>query len=112
MFSDILRWYWGPLSWEEASIILKDKLDGSFLVRDSSDDRYILSLSIRCNGRTLHTRIQHYKGRSVVSGFFLPASVYAIDFSVLELALNLISVMSSNGLRQSHLPEALNSFVR
>jgi len=41
---------------------LEDKPDGSFLVRDSSDDRYILSLSFRSQGVTHHTRIEHYKG--------------------------------------------------
>lgn len=56
-------WYWGPLSWAEAEIKLIDKADGSFLVRDSSDDRYILSLSFNMQGRVHHTRIEHHKGK-------------------------------------------------
>jgi len=44
---------------------LTDKPDGSFLVRDSSDDRYILSISFRSQGVTHHTRIEHYKGLMV-----------------------------------------------
>lgn len=55
-------WYWGPLGWENAEAKLEDKSDGSFLVRDSSDDRYILSLSFRSQNMTHHTRIEHYKG--------------------------------------------------
>jgi len=43
---------------------LENKPDGSFLVRDSSDDRYILSLSFRSQGVIHHTRIEHYKGES------------------------------------------------
>ena len=41
---------------------LKGKPDGSFLVRDSSDPRYILSLSFRSQGITHHTRMEHYRG--------------------------------------------------
>ena len=55
-------WYWGPLNWDKAEAILAAKPSGSFLVRDSSDDRYILSLSFRSQGKTHHTRIEHYKG--------------------------------------------------
>ena len=55
-------WYWGPLSWDEAEAKLATKPDGSFVVRDSSDDRYILSLSFRSQHTTHHTRIEHYKG--------------------------------------------------
>ena len=55
-------WYWGPLSWDEAEAKLATKPDGSFIVRDSSDDRYILSLSFRSQQSTHHTRIEHYKG--------------------------------------------------
>ena len=55
-------WYWGPLGWEDAEEKLDGKPDGSFLVRDSSDDRYILSLSFRSQNATHHTRIEHYKG--------------------------------------------------
>uniref|UniRef100_A0A3Q3AKX8 Suppressor of cytokine signaling 7 n=1 Tax=Kryptolebias marmoratus TaxID=37003 RepID=A0A3Q3AKX8_KRYMA len=55
-------WYWGPMNWEDAEMKLKSKPDGSFLVRDSSDPRYILSLSFRSQGVTHHTRMEHYRG--------------------------------------------------
>ncbi|XP_041736698.2 suppressor of cytokine signaling 7 isoform X3 [Coregonus clupeaformis] len=55
-------WYWGPMNWEDAEMKLKAKPDGSFLVRDSSDPRYILSLSFRSQGVTHHTRMEHYRG--------------------------------------------------
>ncbi|XP_057716917.1 suppressor of cytokine signaling 7-like isoform X1 [Corythoichthys intestinalis] len=55
-------WYWGPMTWEDAEMKLKGKADGSFLVRDSSDPRYILSLSFRSQSVTHHTRMEHYRG--------------------------------------------------
>ncbi|KAK7508073.1 hypothetical protein BaRGS_00001038 [Batillaria attramentaria] len=55
-------WYWGPLSYEEAESKLCDKRDGSFLVRDSSNENYILSLSFKSLGQVHHTRIEHHKG--------------------------------------------------
>jgi len=50
------------MSFDEAEAMLASRRDGSFLVRDSSDERYILSLSFRSLGGTHHTRIEHYKG--------------------------------------------------
>lgn len=55
-------WYWGPVTRVEAEEKLQGADDGVFLVRDSSDDRYLLSLSFRSQGKTLHTRIEYSNG--------------------------------------------------
>ncbi|KAK0166626.1 hypothetical protein PV327_004118 [Microctonus hyperodae] len=55
-------WYWGPMSGEAAEKILSNEPDGSFIVRDSSDDHYIFSLSFRLNSCVRHVRIEHDQG--------------------------------------------------
>lgn len=55
-------WYWGPVTRVEAEKKLQGLKDGTFLVRDSSDERYLLSLSFRSQGKTLHTRIEYSNG--------------------------------------------------
>lgn len=55
-------WYWGPLSRQEAEQKLCNQPDGSFLIRDSSSDIYLFSISFRSIGRTLHTHIEHVAG--------------------------------------------------
>jgi suppressor of cytokine signaling 7 len=55
-------WYWGPITRVEAEERLSRAKDGTFLVRDSSDERYLLSLSFHSQGKTLHTRIEYCNG--------------------------------------------------
>lgn len=58
------------MNWEDAELKLKGKPDGSFLVRDSSDPRYILSLSFRSQGVTHHTRMEHYRGNQCAQALY------------------------------------------
>jgi suppressor of cytokine signaling 7 len=55
-------WYWGPISSEGAEKILSNEADGSFIVRDSSDDHYIFSLTFKLNGCVRHVRIEQDQG--------------------------------------------------
>ncbi len=55
-------WYWGPISGEVAERLLSAEPNGSFLVRDSSDDHYIFSLSFKLNDKVRHVRIEHDQG--------------------------------------------------
>ncbi|XP_036141914.1 uncharacterized protein LOC105840701 isoform X2 [Monomorium pharaonis] len=55
-------WYWGPISGDEADAKLISEPDGAFLVRDSSDDRYVLTLSFKSSGKMLHARMEHTGG--------------------------------------------------
>ncbi|XP_054722296.1 uncharacterized protein LOC129232082 [Uloborus diversus] len=55
-------WYWGPISGETAEGLLRGEPDGSFVVRDSSDEHYIFSLTFKLNGLVRHVRIEHDHG--------------------------------------------------
>ncbi|KAJ8962951.1 hypothetical protein NQ314_005668 [Rhamnusium bicolor] len=47
---------------EAAEKILSNEPDGSFIVRDSSDDHYIFSLTFKLNNCVRHVRIEHDQG--------------------------------------------------
>ncbi|XP_053205559.1 suppressor of cytokine signaling 7-like [Panonychus citri] len=55
-------WYWGPISGEMAEAILHNEPDGSFIVRDSSDEHYFFSLTFKLEGFVRHVRIEHDQG--------------------------------------------------
>uniref|UniRef100_A0A6A7G055 Tensin-4-like n=1 Tax=Hirondellea gigas TaxID=1518452 RepID=A0A6A7G055_9CRUS len=55
-------WYWGPITRREAEEKLSGRDNGTFLVRDSTDNNYLLSLSFRSLNKTFHTRIEHNNG--------------------------------------------------
>jgi len=40
-------WYYGPINWQESAILLQNTRDGTFLVRDSQDPRFLYSLSLQ-----------------------------------------------------------------
>ncbi|KZC04978.1 Suppressor of cytokine signaling 6 [Dufourea novaeangliae] len=82
-------WYWGPISGTEADAKLISEPDGAFLVRDSSDDRHVLTLSFKSSGKLLHTRMEHSGGlfslcnQSESEGFSSVADLidYSMNFS-------------------------------
>lgn len=58
-----MGWYWGSISPEYATKLLDNEQDGSFLVRDSSSEYYIFSMTIKWAGQIHHARIEHSKGQ-------------------------------------------------
>lgn len=58
-----MGWYWGSISPNFASRLLENELDGTFLVRDSSSECYIFSMTFKLDGQIHHVRIDHCKGQ-------------------------------------------------
>lgn len=52
--------YWGKIDRCDAEKLLEDKSDGSFLLRDSTQNDYVFSVSFRKYGRSLHARIEQW----------------------------------------------------
>ncbi|GAB0094351.1 uncharacterized protein DMENIID0001_096390 [Sergentomyia squamirostris] len=73
-------WYWGPISSEAAERILSNEPDGSFIVRDSSDDHYIFSLTFKLNGCVRHVRIEQDQGTFSFGSFAKFKSRTIVEF--------------------------------
>ncbi|XP_062304919.1 suppressor of cytokine signaling 3a [Osmerus eperlanus] len=50
--------YWGSISGKEANAMLASEATGSFLIRDSSDNRHFFTLSVKTASGTKNLRIQ------------------------------------------------------
>ncbi|XP_038216242.1 uncharacterized protein LOC119835475 [Zerene cesonia] len=72
-------WYWGPISVEAAEKILSNEPDGSFIVRDSSDDHYIFTLTFKLNGLR-HVRIEHDQGNFSFGGCTMFKAQTIVEF--------------------------------
>uniref|UniRef100_W5MUU9 Uncharacterized protein n=1 Tax=Lepisosteus oculatus TaxID=7918 RepID=W5MUU9_LEPOC len=55
-------WYWGSLTAAQAKQVLNDALEGTFLLRDSSNPGYLLTLSVKTSLGPTHLRIEHSGG--------------------------------------------------
>lgn len=80
-----MGWYWGSISPEFASALLQDTQDGTFLIRDSSSECFIFSMTFKLDNRIHHTRIEHSSnyfsfGRS--RKFYLPTMWQFIEAAI------------------------------
>ncbi|XP_039523099.1 suppressor of cytokine signaling 3-like [Pimephales promelas] len=50
--------YWGSISGKEANHLLSSETSGTFLVRDSSDNRHFFTLSVKTESGTKNLRVQ------------------------------------------------------
>uniref|UniRef100_A0A674BY75 Uncharacterized protein n=1 Tax=Salmo trutta TaxID=8032 RepID=A0A674BY75_SALTR len=55
-------WYWGPLTATQAKQVLIKAPEGTFLLRDSSYQGYLLTLSVKTSLGPTHLRIEHGTG--------------------------------------------------
>lgn len=56
-------WYWGLLTAAEAKQVLVAALEGTFLLRKSSNPAYLLTLSVRTSFGPTHLRIEYANGK-------------------------------------------------
>ena len=56
-------WYYGQLSWQQATDLLKGKQVGTFLIRDSSDSMYLFALSVQTERGPTSIRIHYCNGQ-------------------------------------------------
>lgn len=50
--------YWGAITGKEANAMLETEATGTFLIRDSSDNRHLFALSVKTESGTKNLRIQ------------------------------------------------------
>lgn len=55
--------YWGPITNHQAKIFLQNSKAGSFLIRDSADQRYLFTISLKTSTKVTNVRIVMQKSK-------------------------------------------------
>lgn len=80
-------WYWGSISGKAAEKVLSCEPNGSFILRDSSNDHYIFSLTCKLNNCVHHIRIAYDIDRSTfLLGQFETRTIMQWIENVVEIA--------------------------
>lgn len=85
-----MAWYWGSLDPKFADQLLKDEDEGKFLVRDSSSDFHIFSMTLKLEGQVHHVRIERSR-----DGFSFGRSEQISCDNIIQFIENLISTCQS-----------------
>lgn len=95
--------YWGGITSQQAKALLKDASVGSFLVRDSADQRYLFTLTLKTSVGVTSVRIAMQKamfrldaGSSEVRTPSFESVVHLIHY-YMQVARNIRSMINSQG---------------
>ncbi|GAB6022651.1 suppressor of cytokine signaling [Chamberlinius hualienensis] len=91
-------WYYGQLSWKEATVLLEKTPVGTFLVRDSSDPAYLFALSIQTECGPTSIRIHYADGQFKLDAEDLIAGNLPVFDCVVKLVNYYIDLSKENKL--------------
>ncbi|XP_055510552.1 suppressor of cytokine signaling 2-like [Leucoraja erinacea] len=97
---ELTGWYWGALTSIEARQMLNQTTEGTFLVRDSSNPQYLLTLSVKTSSGPAHLRIEYNEGKFGFDSVVLAKPKLKNFDDVVDLVQHYVSV--SKGAHNAH----------
>jgi len=93
-------WYWGNISGEKAKEVLKGSSPGTFLLRDSSDQRFLFSMTVMTHQGPTSVRLVFSRGcfRVESSGLISPRSpcVVSLIYRMSQLSKSKVKPIQEN----------------
>lgn len=104
-------WYWGGLTANEAKEILQDSLEGSFLLRDSSQRDFLFTISAMTSAGPTNLRIEFRHGKFKLDSVVLVKPKLKQFDSVVHLVEHYVQ-LSRTGGRATPAPPGANGTVQ
>lgn len=88
-------WYHEGLTWQQSQEVLKDTAPGTFLVRDSSDSRFLYSLSVQTEQGPTSVRLHYLDGKFRLDSEQYLAPLMPVFDSVIDLIVHYVKCSAS-----------------
>lgn len=85
-------WYYEGLTWQQSAELLRDSEPGTFLVRDSSDPRFLFSLSVQTERGPTSVRLHYVHGLFRLDAEARLASVMPVFDCIVRLVQHYVDV--------------------
>lgn len=92
-------WYWGSLTANEAKEILQNSSEGTFLVRDSSQQDYLFTISAMTSAGPTNLRIEYKHGKFTLDSVVLVKPKLKQFDSVVHLVEHYVQLSRTGGSR-------------